>query len=48
MHLKEERGAQRDKLLAKLDARRRMKEEVIKETTVSKEMDRITQSQVNR
>ena len=44
--LKDQRGAQRDKLLAKLEARRRMMEEVTKETTVTKEMERITQSQV--
>ena len=46
--LAEERDAQRDRTLAKLRARRRMKEEVIKETTVTTEMERITASQVRK
>lgn len=44
--LKEQRDNQRDKMLAKMEARKRMKEEDVKETTVTKEMERITESQV--
>ena len=42
----EQQGRSRDALLAKLAARKRMKEELNKEQAVSSEVDRITQAQV--
>ena len=44
--LEDQRGSQRDALLAKLAARRRMKEELSKENAVASELNRITTAQV--
>ena len=44
--VEEQRGRQRDALLAKLAARKRMREELTKENGVSSELDRITKAQV--
>ena len=44
--IKDQRNAQRDTMLAKLAARRRMKEEITKENAVSSELDNITKAQV--
>ncbi|CAH1789583.1 unnamed protein product [Owenia fusiformis] len=46
--LDNQKASQQDKLLAKLAARKRMKEELAKEKAVNKELDRITQKQASR
>ena len=45
-HLDDQRKTQRDALLAKLAARKRLREELEKEKAVAGELDRITQAQV--
>ena len=44
--LKDQKEAQRDELLAKLEAKRRMKEELAKEQIVKQEMNRLTVAEV--
>ena len=44
----DQKNAQRDAMLAKIAARKRMKEELTKEDAVAKELDRITKAQVSK
>ena len=46
--LDESRQDQRDHLMAKLAARKRLKEEVLKEETVAKELEHLSKQQVRR
>ena len=46
--LKSSRDEQKEHLLAKLAARKRLKEEVMAENAVAKELDHITKKQVGR
>ena len=46
-HLSDQRNAQRDAMLAKLAARRRLKEEMTREKAVAEELEALTRAQVS-